>query len=88
MANENITVEHASNMQVSDKNLLLAAVLAFFLGCFGAHRFYVGKTGSAVVQLFTLGGLGIWALADFLIIVFGEFKDGNGAKIKKIDPTI
>ena len=35
----------------STKSRLAAALLAFFLGEFGAHRFYVGKTGSAVVQL-------------------------------------
>ena len=37
---------------------------------------------SAVLQLLTIGGLGIWMLADFLIIIFGEFSDGKGNKIK------
>ena len=66
---------------MSDRKRLLASVLSFFLGVFGAHRFYVGKTTSAVFQLLTLGGLGIWAFIDFLIIVFGEFKDAQGQKI-------
>lgn len=35
----------------SPKSRLVAALLAFFLGEFGAHRFYVGKTGSAIVQI-------------------------------------
>lgn len=35
----------------SSKSRLAAALLAFFLGEFGAHRFYVGKTGSAFFQL-------------------------------------
>lgn len=65
----------------SDKNRLLAVLLAFFFGVFGAHRFYVGKTGTAVAQLLTLGGLGIWSFIDFLIILFGEFKDADGFKI-------
>ena len=65
----------------SDKNRLLTALLAFCFGVFGAHRFYVGKTGSAVAQLLTLGGLGIWAFIDFLIILFGEFTDSRGDKI-------
>jgi len=30
------------------KNLLAAYLLWFFLGIFGAHRFYLGRTGSAV----------------------------------------
>ena len=67
--------------EVSDKSRTLAAILAFFFGVFGAHRFYVGKTGTAVVQLLTIGGLGIWAFIDFLIILFGEFTDSDGNKI-------
>jgi TM2 domain-containing membrane protein YozV len=36
---------------ISTKTRLVAALLCFFLGTFGAHRFYTGKTGSAVGQL-------------------------------------
>ena len=66
---------------VSDKKRLLATILALLFGVLGAHRFYVGKTGSAILQLFTLGGLGIWAFIDFVIVVFGEFTDAQGKKI-------
>ena len=65
----------------TDKRILAAALLCFFLGIFGAHRFYVGKIGTAVAQIFTLGGLGIWALVDLIMIVVGEFKDKQGVKI-------
>ena len=50
-------------MQISGesaKNGGLMLVLCLLLGIFGAHRFYAGKTRTAVLQLFTLGGLGIW----------------------------
>ena len=40
-----------------------------------------GKTGTAVLQLVTLGGLGIWALVDFIMIIVGSFTDGEGEKI-------
>ncbi|MCL5043858.1 MAG: TM2 domain-containing protein [Deltaproteobacteria bacterium] len=33
------------------KNKMTAALLAIFLGGIGAHRFYLGKTGSGVVYL-------------------------------------
>lgn len=72
----------AQAVQKSDKNIVLTAVLAFFFGIFGAHRFYVGKTESAIVQLVTVGGFGIWAFIDFIIILFGEFTDSSGHKIK------
>lgn len=65
----------------SDKRILPAALLAFFLGIFGAHRFYAGKTKTAIIQLFTLGGLGIWAFVDLILIITGSFTDGEGEKI-------
>ena len=41
----------------SEKKILPAFLLCFTLGVFGAHRFYAGKIGTGLLQLFTLGGL-------------------------------
>jgi TM2 domain-containing membrane protein YozV/predicted Ser/Thr protein kinase len=68
---------------VSDKGLLPAFLLALFFGVFGAHRFYVGKTGSAVVQLFTFGGLGVWMLIDWILLLCKAFHDGQGRRIAR-----
>lgn len=62
----------------SERRILPAALLCFFFGVFGAHRFYVGKTGTAVIQLLTLGGLGIWAMIDLVVILLGQFRDDHG----------
>ncbi len=62
----------------TEKTILPAFLLCFFLGIFGAHRFYVGKIGTGVIQLLTLGGLGIWALIDFIMIIIGKFTDKEG----------
>lgn len=64
------------------KNRWTAGLFCFFLGGFGVHRFYVGKVGTGVLQLLTLGGLGIWALIDFILIITGEFTDVNGVECK------
>ncbi|MEP7324623.1 MAG: TM2 domain-containing protein, partial [Gemmatimonadota bacterium] len=48
----------------SDKSRGVALALAIVLGVFGAHRFYAGKVGTGLLQLGTLGGLGIWYLYD------------------------
>ena len=65
----------------SDKRILPAFLLCFFFGIFGAHRFYAGKIGSAVAQLLTIGGLGIWALVDLILLVCGAFTDGAGNRM-------
>jgi len=56
--------------------------LCFFLGPLGVHRFYVGKVGTGILQLLTLGGLGIWTLIDFVMIAVGSFTDKQGLLIK------
>ncbi|OAL76478.1 hypothetical protein AY608_08805 [Acinetobacter terrae] len=37
--------------QVGDKNWIIAAILAFFLGGFGVHKFYLGQIGWGIVYL-------------------------------------
>jgi hypothetical protein len=59
-------------------------LLCWFLGVLGIHRFYSGHTALGVLQLLTLGGCGIWALIDFIIIVSGNFKDAQGNPIKNV----
>jgi len=66
---------------MSEKRILPAFLLCFFLGVFGIHRFYVGKIGTGILQLVTLGGLGIWALIDLIMIIVGAFTDSEGNKI-------
>jgi TM2 domain-containing membrane protein YozV len=65
----------------TEKRILPAALLSFFFGVFGVHRFYVGKVGTGILQLLTLGGLGIWAIVDFILVVTGSFTDKDGNKI-------
>jgi TM2 domain-containing membrane protein YozV len=67
----------------SDCRILPAFLLGFFFGIFGAHRFYVGKIGTAFLQLFTFGGLGIWATIDWILILCKAFKDKKGRRITK-----
>lgn len=64
------------------KSKVTAALLCFFLGGLGVHRFYVGKTGTGLIWLFTLGLGGIGALIDFIIILIGGFRDKAGMPLK------
>jgi TM2 domain-containing membrane protein YozV len=63
--------------EISDKKFTPAVLLCFFLGGLGVHRFYLGKTGTGVLMLFTLGGVGIWTLIDFVRLITGSLKDAE-----------
>lgn len=65
------------------KSWTVAVLLCFFLGALGVHRFYVGKIGTGVLQLITIGGLGLWSLIDFIVILVGGFKDKYGRELEK-----
>jgi len=64
----------------------VAFALAALLGPFGAHRFYVGKTGTAVLMLCTIGGLGLWYLYDLILVAGGSFTDIDGRLVSRWDP--
>jgi hypothetical protein len=65
----------------SDKQKIPAALLCWFLGALGVHRFYLGYTGIGVIQLLTLGGCGIWTIIDFIMILTGGLKDAGGKEL-------
>ncbi len=70
----------------SEKSRAVALALCIPLGVFGAHRFYVGKIGTGLLQLCTLGGMGLWWLYDLITIASGEFRDVDGLRVRSWDP--
>lgn len=71
----------------SPKSRGVALALAVVLGVFGAHRFYAGRIGSGLLQLVTLGGLGLWTMYDAIIIATGNFRDDDGRRLLHWEPT-
>ena len=67
----------------SSRSRLAAALLCFFLGWLGVHRFYVGKVGTAILMALTLGGFGIWTTIDLILIVVGVFTDDEGRPVSQ-----
>ena len=74
-----------SDIQVeeSDKKMVVAALLCFFIGFLGVHRFYVGKVGKGILMLVTAGGAGIWVIIDLVMIITGSFKDKEGRDLQR-----
>jgi len=63
---------------VGNKSFMTTWVLALLLGGLGIDRFYLGKVGTGILKLVTLGGFGIWALVDLIITLAGKQRDKQG----------
>jgi len=66
----NLEAGSSSALSVSEKDPIVAALLAFFLGGLGIHRFYLGtETLTGVGYILTCGGFGIVAFVDFIVLL-------------------
>ncbi len=87
-----------TSQYASRKSRLAAALLCFFLGELGIHRFYLGKvgTGIAILALTVIGSAtawliigipvlvvaGLWVLVDLILILVGAMLDADGREVK------
>jgi TM2 domain-containing membrane protein YozV len=65
------------------KSQSVAFLLSYFLGLFGADRFYLGQMGLGIAKLLTCGGLGIWQLIDVILLGIGSMKDAEGQELER-----
>ena len=70
---------------VSNKSFLVTWLLSLLIGVFGVDRFYLGKVGTGLLKLFTLGGLGIWALIDLILVLTNKTRDKQGLPLEGYD---
>ncbi len=70
-----------------DKSFVATWLLAWFLGNLGIDRFYLGKTGTGILKLVTLGGCSIWSAVDLILVLAGQAKDSNGLPLAGYDAS-
>jgi len=66
---------------VSPRSRLVTLLLCWFLGLFGAHRYYTGKYITGIIMLLTGGGFVIWWIIDLIVILVGAFEDKEGRAV-------
>jgi TM2 domain len=62
----------------SDRSFIATWMFSWLLGWLGVDRFYLGKVGTGIVKLLTIGGLGIWWLIDLILTLAGVQRDKDG----------
>lgn len=62
------------------KSFLVALLLSIFAGSLGIDRFYLGYTGLGILKLLTLGGFGIWAIIDMILVATKNLGPADGSE--------
>lgn len=63
------------------RHFLAVFFISFMWGVFGVDRMYLGKWGTGVLKLVTLGGFGIWVVVDLWLIMAGTMRDQQGREM-------
>ena len=66
-------------IKYSGHYFLTTLIYSVLLGFLGMDRFCLGKTGTAVGKLLTLGGLGVWWIVDVVLLVNGILLPDDGS---------
>ena len=80
-------MENTQLGNLKGKNWMAAMMLCWLFGALGAHRFYTGKTNTAIAMLvLTITGCfapiaAIWQLVDGIMIALGKFTHEDGSEL-------
>lgn len=67
----------------SEKKYMTMLIITLVFGVVGIHRFYVGKTLTGILYLFTGGLFGFGWIVDLFQVIAGNFTDKGGNFIKR-----
>lgn len=71
--------------EVSKRSRGVALALCLVGGWCGLHRFYMGKTNTALAMIPTFGGFGVWWFYDLVLLAAGEFRDSDDLPVRRWD---
>ena len=69
------------SLQFKDPTIVL--IISILAGHFGIDRIYIEDTGLGIAKLLTCGGLGIWTIIDWFLIM-GAAREKNLAKLMSV----
>ncbi|GAA1058456.1 hypothetical protein GCM10017608_26290 [Agromyces luteolus] len=78
---QNPQVARAAQDATSDRSFVATWLFAWLLGVLGVDRFYLGKVGTGILKLLTIGGFGIWWLVDLVLTLTNSAKDIGGKRV-------
>ena len=65
------------------KDPTVALIISLLGGTLGIDRFFIGDTGKGIGKLLTCGGIGIWAIVDYFLIM-SDTKENNTQKLMEV----
>jgi len=75
-------LQYVAPTQPGEKDWATTLMLSVYLGGLGIDRFYLGYTALGIIKLITLGGCGIWALIDMILVALNKLPDATGRELR------
>ena len=78
---ENMSEDKQAALAMAEfKDPTISLIISLLGGGLGIDRFYIGDTGLGIAKLLTCGGLGIWSIIDWFLIM-GAVREKNFQKL-------
>ena len=78
---ENMSEDKQAALAMAEfKDPTISLIISLLGGGLGIDRFYIGDTGLGVAKLLTCGGMGIWSIIDWFLIM-GAVREKNFQKL-------